>query len=367
MKNKKKTLLIIAIIVAVLAIVAIIVMITNKNKTYRLITIDSMEGTVELKRENKPMEIFKGIHLKSGDGVATGEASLALLLADNDKHILAEENTGFSITATGDEKKGGITIHLEYGSALITIDNKLTEESSFEVDTPNASLSVRGTIFRATYDRELKCTTVEIIEGTVEITSENQAVMGNAGETYYVDTQGTIQIGTPRQESEDNQGIESDQGTDGGQGTTGDQEIGTDIAPLADNGRVSPITLTQGEFESQYMEERIELTPENSYEYFEVIEKDGTYYFVLKPGYTAYGDGYKVVLDNGDEAWVSTGGSRYLFYMEGEGSPDTWIESWTATGTIVKYSLPDDMWCKAGDKYIFLVTMDNGSVYSIER
>ena len=354
MNNKKKTRSMVAIIIVALAIVAV-VLITNKKDVYRLITVDSMEGAVELKREDKPVKIYKGIHLKSGDGVATGEASHTLLLADGDKHILAEENTGISISATGNEKKGGIIIHLEYGSALITIDNKLNKDSSFELETPNANLGVRGTIFRATYDRDLLCTTVEIIEGTVEITSEKQVIMGNAGETYYVDSQGAIQVGTPGGESEETQG------------TNGNLEIGTDIDPLQGDGSGPYDSIPQAEFESLYLVERIELTSENSHEYFQVIEKDGTYSFVLKPGFTAYGDGYRVVLDNGSETTVSAGGSRYLFVMAGEGDPDTWIESWTASGTIIKHSIPDELWFKAGDKYIILIKMDNGNVYAIER
>ncbi|MBQ8316881.1 MAG: FecR domain-containing protein [Lachnospiraceae bacterium] len=355
MNNKKKTILMVAVIIVALSIIAVVVLIANKKEVYRLIAIDSVEGTVELKREDEPVKIFSGMHLKSGDRVATGEASNALLLADGDKHILAEENTGFSISATGNEKKGGIIIHLEYGSALITIDNKLNKDSSFELETPNAILGVRGTIFRATYDRDLLCTTVEIIEGTVEITSEKQVIMGNAGETYYVDSQGVIQVGTPDQEQGENQG------------TNGSLEIGTDIEPLQGDGNGPYDSIPQAEFESLYLVERIELTPENSHEYFQVIEKDGTYYFVLKPGFTAYGDGYRVVLDNGSEAAVSAGGSRYLFVMSGEGDPNAWIKSWTASGTIIKHSIPDELWFKAGDKYIIMIKMDNGNVFTIER
>ncbi|MBR3600140.1 MAG: FecR domain-containing protein [Lachnospiraceae bacterium] len=355
MNSKKKTILMVAVIIVALSIIAVVVLIANKKDVYRLIAIDSVEGTVELKREDKPVKIFSGIHLKSGDRVATGETSNALLLADGDKHILAEENTGFSISATGNEKKGGIIIHLEYGSALITIDNKLNKDSSFELETPNAILGVRGTIFRATYDRDLLCTTVEIIEGTVEITSEKQVIMGNAGETYYVDSQGAIQEVTPEQEQGENQG------------TNGSLEIGTDIEPLQGDGNGPYDSIPQAEFESLYLVERIELTPENSHEYFQVIEKDGTYHFVLRPGFTAYGDGYRVVLDNGSEAAVSAGGSRYLFVMAGEGDPNAWINSWTASGTIIKHSIPDDLWFKAGDKYIIMIKMDNGNVFTIER
>lgn len=349
MTKKKKLISLIAIIGIFLAILAVITIFIYKNNVYRLITVDSMEGTVGLNREGESLEIFEGIHLKSEDRVNTEEASNVLLLADEDKHILAEENTGFSVTAVGNEDKGGITIDLEYGTTLITIDNKLETESSFEVHTPNTALSVRGTVFRVTYDKELMRTTVEIIEGVVEIATDTNVILGNAGETYYIDTQGTIESGIPTG------------------GTQGSVEVGEDIDPLPQVGLISPLTITQADFESNYMEEKIELTPENSGEYFEVIEKDGTFYFVLKPGYTPYDDGLTVVTDNGDSTSVSLGGSRYLFYAVNTDSADGWIESWEATGTIAKYTLPDDMWCQVGDKYIILIEMNSGEKYTINR
>ncbi len=355
--KNKKGLICVAIIALVLVIVAIIAVFIYKSNVYRLITVDSMEGTVELNREGNSVEIFRGIHLKSGDMVNTEAESNMLLLADDDKHILAEENTGFSVIATGTEDKGGIAIHLEYGSTLITIDNKLAEESFFEVHTPNAALSVRGTVFRVTYDRIQMCTTVEIIEGVVEIATDTNVVLGNAGETYYIDTQGMIQSGTPTGEEQSGTSAGEEQGT----------EVGQDIAPLPVEGLLAPLTITQAEFESNYMEEKIELTPENSGEYFEVIEKDGTFYFVLKPGYTPYEDGLTVVTNNGDSASASQGASRYLFQSVNMDSADGWIESWEATGTIAKYSLPDDMWCQIGDMYIILIEMNDGSSYSIQR
>lgn len=359
-KTKSKKGIIVAVIIAAILMIAVMVaVVIYKSNVYRLITVDSMVGAVGLIREGAPVEIFEGIHLKSGDEVNTGEESNAVLLADDDKYILAEENTVFSVTAVGSKEKGGITIDLEYGATLITIENKLPAESSFEVHTPNAALSVRGTVFRVTYDRALMRTGVEIIEGVVEITTNTNAIMGNAGETYYIDTQGAIESGTPAGEEQS--------GTPTG-GTQSSVEVGEDIAPLPD-GSTSPTpqTITQAEFESVYMEEKIELTPENSYEYFEVIEKDGTFYFVLKPGYTPYDDGITVVTDDGDFASVSPGGSRYLFQSVDMDSADGWIESWEATGTIAKYTLPDDMWCKAGDKYIILIKVDEDSIYSILR
>ncbi|MGN0435613.1 MAG: FecR domain-containing protein, partial [Wujia sp.] len=245
-KKKKWILLLVGGVIAILVIA--VVVLSKKNETYRLIKVESYEGNVTLQRDATDEKLFEGIHLKSGDVVNTGEESNTLLLADDDKHLLAEENTCFSIEAVGNKEKGGITINLEYGSALITIDKKLNSESSFELNTPNATLSVRGTIFRVTYDKTMMYTIVEIREGIVEIASETGVIMGGAGETYSVDAQGIIQAGTPDEET----------GANGEAGSNGDVEIeaGGDIAELPDNGLLEPVTITQQEFELNYMEDR---------------------------------------------------------------------------------------------------------------
>lgn len=357
--KKKKSILLIVICVIALLVIAGVVVLSQRKEKYRLVKVDNYEGIVTLHRDSTEEKIFEGMHLKSGDVVNTGAGSYMLLLADDDKHLMAEENTGFSIVAVGNKEKGGITINLEYGSTLIDIDNKLNEGSSFEVHTPNATLSVRGTVFRATYDSVRMYTIVEILEGTVEITSEKDVVMGGAGETYYVDAQGMIQEGTP------NGKMEADVQTGGD--VEAQLAVGEDISELPDNDLVEPVKITQEEFESKYLEEIIELTPENSKQYFEIVEKDGVYYLVLKPGYTHYGNGFSVSTDVGDYYTPTPGSSRYIFSMEGTGDVQDWIKSLSASGTIAKYTIPDNMWYSLGDTYIIMIERSDGSVFCIER
>lgn len=359
--KKKKYILLLAIGAFVLFVIAGAFILSQKNKTYRMLKVESYTGNVTLQRDTTEETIFEGMHLKSGDTVSTGESSNMLLLADDDKHLLAEEKTGFSIVADGNKEKGGITIHLKYGSTLISIDNKLNAESSFEVHTPNATLSVRGTVFRVTYDDAMMYTKVEIMDGIVEITTETGVILGNAGETYYVDAQGMLQGETPYEETE----TVGEAGDDGVAKV--ELEIGEDIPELPDNGLVEPITITQAEFEANYMEEMIELTPENSKDYFEIVLKDGIYYLVLKPGYTHYGDDFNVDTNVGDYHTPTPGSSRYIFSKEGTGSPQDWIESLTASGTIVKYTIPDNMWFKVNDVYFIMIERSDGSIFNIER
>lgn len=170
-KNKKILIAGAAAILLIAIITVAIIILAGKKETYRFIEVDQYNGSVTLERNGTKPELFEGLHLVTNDMVSTGASSDILLLADTDKHILAEENTGFSIEAEGNESKGRIAVNLMYGSSLITIDNKLPDGLEFVVNTPNAALSVRGTVFHVSYDPETETTTVEVTEGVVEVIS----------------------------------------------------------------------------------------------------------------------------------------------------------------------------------------------------
>jgi hypothetical protein len=183
--TKKKSKVVVVIIVAILAVVALgvaILLLLNGKKSYRSVKIETYEGEVKLKREGGDQKIFKGIKLIPDDKVKTKEESTAVLLVDDDKHIVAEENTCFSIHASGSEKSGSVSIHLEYGSSLITIDHKLSENSEFEVTTPNASCSVRGTTFSVSYDPDNETTIVKVTEGIVKVRGGGDSARLEAGD-----------------------------------------------------------------------------------------------------------------------------------------------------------------------------------------
>ena len=157
-----------------------------KKEEYRVVKISEHQGDILLERDDKELDLskensFRGMNLKASDYVTTKEEAHMVLLADSDKHIYADENTCFYITATGDEVNGNIKINLEYGAALCEIENKLSPESTFEVETPNATASVRGTTFGVYYDIETNETKVEVFEGAVEIKTQNDTWNVEAG------------------------------------------------------------------------------------------------------------------------------------------------------------------------------------------
>ena len=167
----------------------------KKEEAYRVIKVNSFEGETAMNRGEEAVELFEGIQLVSNDKVTTGSDGLVELLVDSDKNIAASEDTCFSIEAVGSETQGKVTIHLEYGTTLIEIQNKLTDGSEFEVVTPNATLSVRGTTFEVTYDSVNNETIVSVTDGVVEATTNIESKEINAGETVVIQDVNIVEDG----------------------------------------------------------------------------------------------------------------------------------------------------------------------------
>lgn len=185
-KNKGKKIAIISCIGVLLIAAVVVLTIFLSSGGYRVIKVASFDGEVSLLRNSGNKEMIEGMNLKSKDTVTTGNNGLVELLADSDKHIVAQENTSFEIIASGDEKKGKLKINLKYGTSLFEIENKLTEGSSFVVNTPNASMSVRGTTFEVSYSEEDKSTQVQVTSGAVEVVTDKETKMINKGQSATV-------------------------------------------------------------------------------------------------------------------------------------------------------------------------------------
>lgn len=140
----------------------------KKKEKYRLVKVEAYEGEVGIEREGSDdLEIFEGMQLISQDVISVGDKSNLELLVNSDKHLFADSNTTFELVADGNSKSSNIQINILDGSALIEIDNKLNEDSSFVVTTPNAVFSVRGTQFSVAYNADKETTLIEVIEGVV--------------------------------------------------------------------------------------------------------------------------------------------------------------------------------------------------------
>ena len=145
----------------------------------RNVSVTDINGTAEVTSSGKSKDAFKGQQLVSGDSVDVHSDSDMTLLLDEDKHVFASENSHFSLEATGQTGATKTKIVVDNGTTLIGIDNKLGEEETFEVSTPNATMAVRGTVFYVTVTNTEDGTKTELVvkEGVVEaITVENGEV-----------------------------------------------------------------------------------------------------------------------------------------------------------------------------------------------
>lgn len=173
-KNGKKRTILIAVIatLVVAAVIGTIVLLAGREKSYRVIKIFSLDGSATVTRSNMgKIDAYKNMLLESGDVVALETGSMTLKL-DEDKYVYVEEQTEFELEAYGSSKNSKTKIKLNKGAITNEIQNKLNGESSYEINTQNSTMSVRGTIYRVEvyYDENgVLYTKVSVFDGSVSV------------------------------------------------------------------------------------------------------------------------------------------------------------------------------------------------------
>ena len=168
-KAGKKTIIIIVVAVAVVLVTAIVLIFVNKKEAYRLLKVFEVDGDANVSRESMGDIVpYSNMVLESGDRVSLNTGKMTLQ-ADEDKYIYLEEQTELVLKASGDSKNSKTTIELEKGAITNDVQKKLSDDSSYEINTPNSTMSVRGTVFRVwIYEIDgVKYTRVSVFDGTV--------------------------------------------------------------------------------------------------------------------------------------------------------------------------------------------------------
>lgn len=187
--NKKLKIVIPLAIVLVIGIVGVLFFF-NKEDGYRSIQVYQVNGDVTLERENVGvMDAYENLNLISGDALETFLESFLRLKLDEDKYVLVEQESQIEIYAIGDDKSSKTDIQLHKGSITVEVENKLNEDSSFEVTTPNAVMAIRGTVFRISADKDENgepITRVAIFEGAVTV--QKKAEDGTLSEEIHIES-----------------------------------------------------------------------------------------------------------------------------------------------------------------------------------
>ena len=121
-----------------------------KDKSYRLLKLFEFSGSGTVTRENKgAITPYANMVLENGDMVKL-DTGVMTIQADDDKFIHLDQHTTIKLSATGTSDKSKTSIELLEGGITSDIRNKLSAESTYEVNTPNSAMSVRGTVFYTT-------------------------------------------------------------------------------------------------------------------------------------------------------------------------------------------------------------------------
>ena len=159
--------------VIIVAAAAAVIFLLTREETYRTISIEELSGITLVTSEGKDAaNAYEGMHLYSGDDVAVQKESDMTMVLDMDKYVYAEPETHFWLECAGDAENSQTVIRMDAGSILNRIKDNLNEGEVYQVDTPNSTMAVRGTVFRVTVYRgedDLVYTLVEVFEGKVQI------------------------------------------------------------------------------------------------------------------------------------------------------------------------------------------------------
>lgn len=144
----KKIIICVCAVAAIIA-VAVIVLLSKKEETFRSILVYDVEGTAVIERETVgAMNAAENLYLESGDRVSVAADSSMRMKLDDDKYVMAEADTVFSVEAEGTEENSKTRICLKQGAITNEIQHPLSEGSQYETSTPNSVMAVRGTIYR---------------------------------------------------------------------------------------------------------------------------------------------------------------------------------------------------------------------------
>ena len=166
----KKVIAIIAVAAtAVIAVAVVLAVVFSKANSYRLLKMFEFEGTGTIYRESKgDLTPYPNMVLESGDKISL-VSGLMTIQADDDKFLTLDEHTTIILNATGTKTNSRTQIELLEGGITSDIRNKLSADSTYEINTPNSAMSVRGTVFYTfVYEEKgVKYTRICCFEGEV--------------------------------------------------------------------------------------------------------------------------------------------------------------------------------------------------------
>ena len=149
MDSRKKMFLFGGIAAAVIVIAVVLIVVlkpSTGNESYRSIEVLEAVGENVVYRNDKEIAAYESMKLRSGDTLSVNEGGYLRMRLDEDKYVYLEGAALIQMIAEGDAKDSKTIINAELGTIVTEVQNKLSENSSFEINAPNTTMAIRGTI-----------------------------------------------------------------------------------------------------------------------------------------------------------------------------------------------------------------------------
>lgn len=153
--TSKAKVIITAVAAAVVAAGIVAGVLLTRQDSYRVLKVFELMGTASVTRESAgDIDAYVGMNLESGDVVSVDDNSNMRISLDSDKYVLLDAGTVLELVAAGNEKDSRTTLNLREGAILNEITSALSENSSYEVNAPKATMAVRGTSYSVTVTKD---------------------------------------------------------------------------------------------------------------------------------------------------------------------------------------------------------------------
>jgi hypothetical protein len=153
--TSKAKVIITAVAAAVVAAGIVAGVLLTRQDSYRVLKVFELMGTASVTRESAgDLDAYVGMNLESGDVVSVDDNSNMRISLDSDKYVLLDAGTVLELVAAGNEKDSRTTLNLKEGAILNEITSALSENSSYDVNAPKATMAVRGTSYSVTVTKD---------------------------------------------------------------------------------------------------------------------------------------------------------------------------------------------------------------------
>lgn len=169
--------------------VGTVMLLNNKEESYRVVKVFETQGqynTVD-RGTSDTLDAYSGMNLQNGDVVTTGADSNIRISLDGDKYILIDHDSEVHLVAENSAKDSKTVIELKKGEILNEITEPLSENSTYEVNTPKTTMAVRGTSFYVQteeLDNGSYMTDLEVVHGKVAVWLYDENGDKKGGEVY---------------------------------------------------------------------------------------------------------------------------------------------------------------------------------------